>query len=152
HHLEARFGPWARTYAVACYLLTQMARTGSIIYLLALATAPLLGWEVWTVIVLTGVLMTAYTLLGGIEAVVWVGVVQSIVLTVGPLVCLTALLLAVPGGPAQIFRVAVEKDKFSLGSFGPSLVDSTFWVVFAYGLIMNVGNFAVDQGYAQRYI
>ena len=30
HHLERRFGAWARTYAVVCYLLTQMARIAQI--------------------------------------------------------------------------------------------------------------------------
>ena len=29
-HLERRFGPWARTYAVVCFLLTQTARTGTV--------------------------------------------------------------------------------------------------------------------------
>ena len=32
--LEERFGPWARIYASACYLLTQIARMGSILSLL----------------------------------------------------------------------------------------------------------------------
>src|SRR2546423_9935187 len=32
-HLEERFGPWARQYAVACYMLTQLARMGVITYL-----------------------------------------------------------------------------------------------------------------------
>src|SRR5689334_22255099 len=45
-HLEKRFGPWARTYAVVCYLLTQMARMGTILYLLALALYPMTGWDV----------------------------------------------------------------------------------------------------------
>ncbi|MEJ2745980.1 MAG: sodium:solute symporter, partial [bacterium] len=36
YHLEKRFGLWARSYAVVCYLLTQMARVGSVMYLLAL--------------------------------------------------------------------------------------------------------------------
>jgi SSS family solute:Na+ symporter len=35
---------------------------------------------------------------------------------------------------------------------GTSLTTSTFWVVFIYGLFMNVSNFAVDQSYVQRYI
>lgn len=34
--LEERFGLWARMYASSCYLLTQVARMGSILYLLAL--------------------------------------------------------------------------------------------------------------------
>ena len=33
--LEEKFGAWARLYASACYLLTQIARMGSILYLLA---------------------------------------------------------------------------------------------------------------------
>ncbi|MBM3892722.1 MAG: sodium:solute symporter, partial [Verrucomicrobia bacterium] len=53
-HLEHRFGAWARTYAVICYLLTQLARMGTIMYLLALALAPLTGWSVPWLIVLTG--------------------------------------------------------------------------------------------------
>jgi SSS family solute:Na+ symporter len=65
---------------------------------------------------------------------------------------LVALLMAMPEGPGQIVRVAADHDKFSLGSFGPSLAESTFWVVLAYGVTINLGNFAVDQGYVQRYI
>jgi solute:Na+ symporter, SSS family len=72
-HLEKQFGPWARTYAVVCFLLYQMARMGTVIYLLALAVAPLTGWAVTTTIFITGTLMTVYTLFGGIKAVVWTG-------------------------------------------------------------------------------
>ena len=31
-HLERRFGPWARTYAMVCFVLTQLARMGSIFF------------------------------------------------------------------------------------------------------------------------
>ena len=70
YHLEKRFGPWARLYALVCYLLAQLARVGTILYLVALALAPLTGWEVRLIILATGVLVTIYTLLGGIEAVI----------------------------------------------------------------------------------
>ncbi len=151
-HLEHRFGPWARVYAVVCYLLTQLARMGTIMYLVALALAPLLGWEVWLIILVTGALVTLYTLLGGIEAVIWTDVVQSLVLTGGALVCLGLLLFGLPEGPGQVFRIAAEHHKFSLGSFGPSVGESTFWVVLLYGLVINLQNFGIDQNYVQRYI
>lgn len=48
--------------------------------------------------------------------------------------------------------VGTAEGKFSLGSFGNSLSESTLWVVLIYGLVMNVGNFAIDQSYVQRYI
>ncbi len=151
-HLEHRFGPWARTYAMACYLLTQLGRMGAIMYLVALALAPLTGWSVATIILITGVLVTAYTLLGGIEAVIWTDVMQSIVLMAGTVFTVVVLLTGMPEGPQQIFRIAAAHDKFSLGSFGASLAQPTFWVVLAYGLTMNLQNFGIDQSYVQRYI
>jgi SSS family solute:Na+ symporter len=151
-HLEQRFGPWARVYAVICYLLTQLGRMGSILYLVALALAPLTGWDLKTIIIVTGVLVTLYTLMGGIEAVIWTDVAQSIVLSVGMLVCVALLLFGMPDGPGQIFQLASEGNKFSLGDFGPSLTKPTFWVVLAYGLFINLQNFGIDQSIVQRYM
>ena len=151
-HLERRFGPWARTYAVACFLLVQMARTGTVVYLLALVVSPLLGWSVTSTILITGSVMTVYTLLGGIVAVVWTGVLQSAVLVAGTLICLLAVIFKTPGGFSEIVNAGAAQGKFSLGGFGGSLTESTFWVVFVYGLVINVGNFAIDQSYVQRYI
>lgn len=51
--LEERFGPWARVYASSCYLLTQVARMGSILYLLALPMNALLGWDIKMIIAVT---------------------------------------------------------------------------------------------------
>src|SRR6476469_10982879 len=36
-HLEHRFGSWARTYTVICFLLTQLARMGSVFFGIALS-------------------------------------------------------------------------------------------------------------------
>jgi SSS family solute:Na+ symporter len=151
-HLERRFGPWARTYAVACFLLTQMARTGTILFLLALAVKFMLGWDVRLVIALTGAMMILYTVFGGIRAAVWIGVIQSAVLLVAPLICLVAILMLVPGGFAGVFEVARESGKFSLGSFSASVSMPTFWVTLMMGLAINLGNFGVDQSYVQRYV
>ena len=152
YHLEKRFGPWARTYALVCYLLTQLARMGTILYLVALAIAPLTGWDVKTIILLTGLLVSIYTILGGIEAVIWTDVIQSIVLTVGALVCAIFLLSNMPEGPGQLFAIANEHQKFSLGSISLSLREPTVWVVFVYGIFINLQNFGIDQNFVQRYI
>ena len=151
-HLEERFGPWARNYALFCYLLTQLARMGTILYLVALALAPLTGWDVRLIILLTGILVTIYTILGGIEAVIWTDVVQSVVLTVGAVLCAGILLFRMPGGPGQLFEIANQHEKFSLGSFGMSLSESTFWMVLVYGFFINLQNFGIDQSFVQRYI
>jgi SSS family solute:Na+ symporter len=150
-HLERRFGPWARTYAVACYLLTQIARVGTILYLLALALAPLTGWSVPVLIGLGGLLTLVYTLYGGMEAVIWTDVVQSVVFIGGAAACILVLLLGVPHGAAELMRVSAAAHKFSLGSTSPDPGQSTVWVVLLYGLFINLQNFGIDQSYVQRY-
>ncbi|MEX0716624.1 MAG: sodium:solute symporter [Planctomycetaceae bacterium] len=149
--LEERFGPWARLYATTFYLLTQIARLGTITFLVSTAVAPLTGWDIREIIVVVGVLVTVYTLLGGIEAVIWTDVAQAFVLTAGIVASICVLLLGMPEGPGQVFTIAAEHDKFSLGSFGTSLSEKTFWVVFIYGLCINLQNFGIDQSYVQRY-
>ncbi len=150
-HLEERFGPWARSYASACYLLTQFARIGTVTYLMALPMAVLLGWDIRVVIIVTGVATTLYTFVGGIVAVVWTDAIQTVILVAGALVCLGLMLFGLPEGPAQLFRLAAAHGKFSLGSFGTSLGEATFWVVLVYGLVINLQNFGVDQNFVQRY-
>jgi solute:Na+ symporter, SSS family len=154
-HLERRFGRWARTYAMACYLLTQLARVGAILFGMALALGPLTGWRPAPIILATGVLVTLYTLIGGIEAVIWTDVVQSLVLGAGAVVALVILVAGMPGGllegAARIVEIGAAEGKWSLGSTAPDLTTSTVWVVLLYGLFINLNNFGIDQSYVQRY-
>jgi SSS family solute:Na+ symporter len=57
-----------------------------------------------------------------------------------------------PEGPGQMFEIASEHNKFSLGSFSLSLKESTFWVVLVYGIFINLNNYGIDQNYVQRYM
>jgi len=151
-HLERRFGTWARVYASTCYLLTQLARIGTVMYLMALPIHVLLGWHVGWIILVAGVCVTLYSFVGGIVAVIWNDAIQAVVLTAGALVCLALMLFGLPGGPGQLLEVAGSHGKFSLGSFGPSLAQPTFWVVLVYGIVINLQNFCIDQSFVQRYI
>jgi solute:Na+ symporter, SSS family len=152
NYLEVRFGTWARVYASVCYILTQMMRTGAILLLLALPLNALFGWNIKTIIIITGIAVTAYSMLGGIQAVVWTDAVQGIVLIVGALTCAIVLTFSMPEGPGQVFEIAAASNKFSLGSFGASLSESTFWVVLIYGLFINLQNYGIDQNFVQRYM
>ena len=151
-YLEKRFGAWARTYASACYLLTQLARMGSILFLLALPMNALFGWDIRLIIIATGVVVLVYSMLGGIRAVVWTDAIQGIVLISGAVACTLVLLFSMPEGPGQTFAIAQEHHKFSLGSFAPDFSASTFWVILIYGLFINLQNYGIDQNYVQRYM
>ncbi|HUN14304.1 MAG TPA: sodium:solute symporter [Alistipes sp.] len=152
HYLELRFGYWARGYVAVCYLLTQLARIGSILLLLALPLNTMFGWDIQTIIICTGIATLIYTLLGGIAAVVWTDAIQGIILIFGAIACAAILTFTMPEGPGQLFGIAAAHGKFSLGSFSLSLTEPTFWVVLIYGLFVNMQNYGIDQNYVQRYM
>ena len=151
-YLETKFGYWARAYVAVCYLLTQLARIGSILLLLAIPINTMFGWDISTIIIVTGIVTMVYSLIGGISAVVWTDAIQGIILIVGALVCAFILTFGMPEGPGQLFDIAAADNKFSLGSFSLSLKEPTFWVVFVYGLFTNLQNYGIDQNYVQRYM
>jgi SSS family solute:Na+ symporter len=152
YFLESRFGPWARTYASFCYLLTQLARMGAIMYLLALPMNIMFGWSIPLIIVITGLSVVLYSMMGGIEAVIWTDAVLGFVLMAGALVCAGVLLFSMPEGPGQLFAIASAHHKFSLGSLDTGVGTSTFWVVLFYGIFINLQNYGIDQNYVQRYL
>ncbi len=152
--LEEKFGRWARLYASACYLLTQIARMGSILYLLAVPMHILMGWNLHMVIIATSVAIIIYSMLGGLKAVIWADAIQGIILIGGALLCLAILCFSMPDGPMQVFDLAIhspEGNKFSLGAFTSDLTTSTFWVCLIYGVFINLQNYGIDQNYVQRY-
>jgi SSS family solute:Na+ symporter len=57
-----------------------------------------------------------------------------------------------PVGLGEILDTGWRDEKFGLGSFEFDWTQSTFWVVFIYGLVINLGNFGTDQSYIQRYL
>lgn len=150
-HLEHRFGAWARTYAVVCFLLTQLARMGSIFFGIALSLQALTGYSMELIMLVMGVCIIIYTVLGGIEAVIWTEVVQAVIKTFGAILILYLIISEMQGGVGKIIDIGVANNKFSLGSFSPDFVDSSFWVVLLYGFFINLNNFGMDQNYIQRY-
>lgn len=150
-HLEKRFGPWARTYAVTCFLLTQLARMGSIFFGIALSLQALTGFSMSSIILVMGICIIIYTVLGGMEAIIWTDVVQGIILTSGALLILFFVIKDMPGGISAIIKTGAENHKFSLGTFSFDFTQSSFWVILLYGFFINLNNFGMDQNYIQRY-
>ncbi|PWS28796.1 sodium:solute symporter [Pedobacter yonginense] len=150
-HLEKRFGAWARVYAVICFLLTQLARMGSIFFGIALSLQALTGYSMQMIMIVMGICIIIYTVLGGIEAVIWTEVVQAVVKTFGALLILYLIVTNMPGGVSKIVDIGQSAHKFSLGSFKFDFINSSFWVVLLYGFFINLNNFGMDQNYIQRY-
>jgi len=148
-HLEKRFGGWARTYAMVCFILTQLARMGTIFYGIALTLNALTGIDMRLIILVAGLCIILYTVLGGMEAVIWTEVIQAILKTMGAAMILYLITLKTP--ISTIIETGMREDKFSLGTWNFDLSTSSFWVILLYGFFINLTNFGIDQNYIQRY-
>ena len=151
-YLETRFGAWARLYASGCFLLMQSARSGVILFLLAILLSNVLGVGCVPIIVVTAVATMAYSMMGGITAVVWTDAIQALILIVGAVFCAVLLFCGLPGGVVQGLSDAWTAGKFSLGSLSlTDLGNETLMVAFLYGLCINLLTFGCDQCFTQRY-
>ena len=118
----------------------------------AIGLSALTGWKLETIIIVSGFAVTLYTLLGGIEAVIWTDAIQSVILTIGAIIVVGLILTDMPGGAENALSIAWEAGKFNLGEFNSlSLSESTIWVVLMYGIFINLTNFGIDQNFVQRY-
>jgi SSS family solute:Na+ symporter len=149
--LEDRLGVWGRAYAAAAFVLYMIGRVAVILYLVGLLLGTFVPWNIATVIIIVGLVTIAYTLLGGMEAVIWTDVLQSLIMIVGIVCCAVSLSIDVFTGPNYLIRSALDANKFSLGSWDLSLSSRTIWVMIIYGITENLRSLLADQNYVQKY-
>lgn len=150
-HLRRQFGNWASMYAVICYVISYTIWMGTILYLISIVLSMMTGIESKYIIILTGLVVTAYTCIGGIKAVIWTDVLQCFILIAGAAFCLYFILSSIPGGLTQAHEIAIDHKKFSLGNFNLNFSESTFWVYLITGFTLNLQTFGIAQGFVQRY-
>lgn len=151
-YLESRYGTGIRIYSALYAMLGQLLRLGLILYLVVLPLSAMLHISEGTAIIAFGVITCFYTVFGGIEAVVWTDVVQTIILLGGGLLCVAAVVVQLPGGAPQVFEIGMQYGKFSLGPLDFSFSERTFWVMSLIGFLGFVTEFSSNQNVVQRYI
>ncbi len=155
--LEERLGSWGRVYAALAFVLYMVCRVAVILYLASLLLSTFVPWDIRAVIIFIGVVTIIYTLLGGMEAVIWTDVMQSAIMIIGILFCAVSLSYYVFSGPEPLIQAAIEKSKFSFGSWKFSLNtqehlgNRTIWAMIVFGVVENLRNLLADQNYVQKY-
>jgi solute:Na+ symporter, SSS family len=129
----------------------MVGRMAVILYLVSLLINTFVPWDIGLIILVIGAVTIVYTLLGGMEAVIWTDVMQSIVMIVGVAFCAISLSSDIFSGPKPLIQTALDADKFSLGSLKLSFSSRTVWVMIIYGVTENLRNLLADQNYVQKY-
>jgi SSS family solute:Na+ symporter len=155
--LEERLGAWGRIYAAFAFVLYMIGRVAVILYLAGLLMDTFVPWNITAVIIVIGLITIVYTLLGGMEAVIWTDVMQSIIMIAGILFCAVSLSISIFSGPEPLIQAAIDNHKFSFGSLKFTLAsqqhlfDRTVWVMIIYGVTEALRSLLADQNYVQKY-
>jgi SSS family solute:Na+ symporter len=150
-YLGTRFGPIVRLYGTISFMLLRICWLGVILCLISNVIVVLTGFPTIPVIIVMGIFVAVYTIVGGIEAVVWTDVLQGIILLAGGLFSLVCLATDLPGGMGQIFEIGLAHDKFGMGPANFNLNERTIWTAIVLGVFTWIA-YQTEQNLVQRYI
>ncbi|MBQ0063895.1 MAG: sodium:solute symporter [Prevotella sp.] len=151
-YFEHRFGKIARYWSSIAFLLEHFTKMGAVLYLMGLAATTFLGVDIQLIIIIIGITVILLTYLGGMEAIVWMDVVQGFLLILGGVLAIGILIYLTDGGLGAIFQVAAENTKIDVGPYDWDFQQKTFWVLVFNGMFYALQKYGTDQSMVQRYL
>ncbi len=104
-------------------------------------------------IILLGIVMIVFTFFGGMEAVIWVEVVQLGIYIGGAIAAAWVILSQVDGGISHVFELGSQFNKFQLFDFSLNFTKTyTFWGGLIGGCFLTMSTHGTDQYLVQRYL
>ena len=104
-------------------------------------------------IVLLGIIMIVFTFYGGIEAVIWVEVVQLVIYIGGAIAAAVVLINNIDGGFSGAVAAGQQFDKFDIFDFNLDFTKTyTFWGGLLGGCFLTMSTHGTDQYLVQRYL
>ncbi len=151
--IERRFGRKLRSLTAGLFLVTRAAAEGVRVYAVSIVVAIALGTGEITSIAIITALTVIYTFEGGLAAVIWTDVVQTVVYVGGTLVGLFTILHLVPGGWPAIHSLAAASGKLRVFDFAPDFWKPyTFWAGLIGGTFFTMASHGTDQLIVQRLL
>src|ERR1043165_7498796 len=151
--IERRFGRRLRSLTAGLFLLTRAAAEGVRVYAVSIVVGIALGTGEVTSIAIITALTLIYTFEGGLAAVIWTDVVQTIIYVGGTIVGVFTILHLVPGGWDGIHATAQSVGKLQMFDFTPDFWRPyTFWAGVIGGAFLTTASHGTDQLIVQRLL
>jgi len=151
--IERRFGRRLRSFTAGLFLLTRAAAEGVRVYAVSIVVGIALGTGEVTSIAIITALTLIYTFEGGLAAVIWTDVVQTIIYVGGTIVGVFTILHLVPGGWDAIHIAAQSAGKLQIFDFTPDFWRPyTFWAGVIGGAFLTTASHGTDQLIVQRLL
>lgn len=158
-YIGLRFGLGGRLYTSFGFLADRIFDVGVTLVTTAVAINVLTGWSIHYVIGGVALFTAAYTVFGGIKAVVWTDVAQGTVLILGGSFVLMRLLFAPEAGaPFAVVGEAWRGGRLTLGSWDLSWSSlfntemTTAWLFIITYTVLWLRRYVTDQHLVQRYL
>jgi SSS family transporter len=159
--LQERFGWRVRALASTLFIVMRTIADGVRLLLTAFVLAAVYGSVAGvsgeSVVALCvagiGVVMIVFTFYGGMEAVVWIEVVQLGIYIGGAIAAAVILIRDIPGGLSAALTLGAAHHKFRLFDFSPNLrLPFSFWAGLIGGCFLTMSTHGTDQYLVQRYL
>lgn len=151
-YLEIRFNALIRVICSLAFILFQVGRMGVVLFLPSIALNVVTGLDIFLCIGIMGVCSILYTMIGGIEAVVWTDAIQVIILLGGAIFAVIYISCSLPGGFYETIDIAIANNKFDIGMTNFDLKDATVWTVLIAACFTHLTTYGTDQSMVQRYL
>lgn len=104
-------------------------------------------------ILLLGIVMIVFTFYGGMEAVIWIEVVQLVIYIGGAVAAGIVLIQNIDGGFASAIDIGRQYEKFRMLDFNLDFAKTyTFWGGILGGCFLTMSTHGTDQFLVQRYL
>ena len=154
-YLERRFDPKTRSLAGFLFLLSRGMGTGIILYAPAIVLSVILGWDERVTILVMTVVTVAYTMIGGITAVIWTDVAQMLMVFGGIALALVMLFANLPEGVGvgdAVYLGGIQEMWRTVDLSWDPTNTYTLWSGLIGGLFLFLAYFGTDQSQVQRYL
>lgn len=151
-YLEIRFhSKSVRLFGATLFLLRATLGMGIVLYGPSTALSAVTNFPVWAIILMVGGVCTFYTTLGGMKAVIWTDVFQTIVMLAGMIAVLIQGSSQI-GGMNEVWRIAYDNHRIEFFNFDPNpQVRHTFWSLIIGIYFVWLPPYTVDQQMVQRF-
>ncbi|WP_338410772.1 sodium:solute symporter [uncultured Flavobacterium sp.] len=154
-YLEQRFDVKTRTLAAILFLIQRGLGTGITIYAPAIILSALLGWNLFLLNIIIGILVIFYTVTGGTKAVNVTQKQQMFVIFCGMVITFFIILNQLPEKLDffNVLKIAGANGKMDIldFSYNPE-TRYTFWSGITGGFFLMLSYFGTDQSQVGRYL
>ena len=151
-YLEKRFNLSVRLFGSAQFILFQSLRISLIMYLPAIVLTTITGINIYVCILSLGLISTFYTVLGGIEAVIWSDVIQVFIFIAGLIIALVVVFFNVDNGVKGMIDIGLADDKYRMWYLDWDITEPTLWVLLISGAMGTFIVYSSDQSRIQRFL